>query len=59
MINQQQQSIDKELLNVIIIGLGGTGSRLYSPVCQYLSYLDEYEIKRVILADGDNFEAKP
>ena len=50
--------IEKENLNLIIIGLGGTGSRLYSPVCQYLSYLNDYDIKKVTLIDGDDFEAK-
>jgi len=54
----KRQYIEKEGINLIIVGLGGTGSRLYSPVCQYLSYLDEYEIKKVTLVDGDNFESK-
>jgi molybdopterin/thiamine biosynthesis adenylyltransferase len=42
--------------NVVIVGLGGVGTRLAQPLCQYLVY--KHPDSRVILIDGDNFEPR-
>ncbi len=45
-----------EVQNIVIVGLGGVGTRLAQPLCQYLAYRSPKTI--VTLIDGDNFEPK-
>ncbi len=42
---------------ITVIGLGGIGSNLISPLCRYLDSLNEPEI-RIVVIDGDAYEAK-
>lgn len=41
---------------IVIVGIGGVGSRLAPVMCQYLAYADPGS--QVLLVDGDNFEPK-
>lgn len=44
-------------MNIKVIGLGGIGSNLMSPLCRYLDSLDNPEI-RIVVIDGDAYEAR-
>ncbi len=41
---------------VVLVGLGGVGTHLASPLCRYLAHKHEDNCYAVILIDGDSFE---
>jgi len=45
-----------DIMNIVIIGIGGIGTHLLYPLLQYLRGEDFYE--NIILVDGDKFESK-
>ncbi|HWP61801.1 MAG TPA: ThiF family adenylyltransferase [Candidatus Paceibacterota bacterium] len=45
-----------DLTHVVIVGIGGVGTHLSWPICQYLAYKSPKT--RLTLIDGDNFEPR-
>jgi hypothetical protein len=45
-------------LRILVIGLGGVGTALLSPLCRYLAYAGVGERIPLMLFDGDDFERK-
>lgn len=45
-------------MTIKVIGLGGIGSHLISPLCRHLDALTTNDRPKVVLVDGDHYEAK-
>lgn len=48
----------RETFNVLVVGLGGTGSKLIGNLAQFAAYDTKKRINKIILCDGDIIEEK-